>query len=68
MHARRFTHLSRTLSVAATVAAIALLALPAWLDAQAAKPAAKGAAAAPQRVTSTDPALRLKALRRSTRR
>ena len=61
MHARRFTILSRTLSVAATVAAIALLALPAWLDAQAAKPAAKGAAAAPQRVTSTDPALRLKA-------
>ena len=61
MHARRFTILSRTLSVAATVAAIALLALPAWLEAQAAKPAAKGAAAAPQRVTSTDPALRLKA-------
>jgi len=29
--------------------------------AQAAKPAAKGMAAAPQRVTSTDPALRLKA-------
>ena len=36
MHTRRLTPLSRTLSVAATVAAIALLALPAWLGAQAA--------------------------------
>jgi len=60
MHARRPTPLSRTLPVAAAIVATALLALPAWLGAQSAKSAAKGAAAAPQRITSTDPAFRLK--------
>ena len=59
MHARRIKRLPRT-TPAAALALIALLALPAWLGAQAARPAAKSAAAAPQRVTSTDPALRLK--------
>ena len=59
MHARRITPLPITMPAAA-LALITLLALPAWLGAQAAKPAAKGAAAAPPRVTSTDPALRLK--------
>jgi len=58
--ARTLTRLS-TRSTAAAAVVIALLALQAWPAAQAAKAAAKGTAAAPQRVTSTDPALRLKA-------
>jgi len=59
MHARRITRLPSTAPTAALVL-IAFLALPAWLGAQAARPAARSAAGAPQRVTSTDPALRLK--------
>jgi len=59
MHARRITRLPKTAPASALIL-IALLALPSWLGAQAARSAAKSAAAAPQRVTSTDPALRLK--------
>ena len=59
MHARRVTRLPKTAPASALVL-IALLALPSWLGAQAARSAAKSAAAAAQRVTSTDPALRLK--------
>ncbi len=60
MHVRPSMPHSRKLTLSAAIVASALLALPAWLGAQAAKPAAKGTAATPQRVTSTDPALRLK--------
>ena len=61
MQVRKLMRYSRPWPAAATLVAIAVLALQAWPAAQAAKPAAKGMAAAPQRVTSTDPALRLKA-------
>ena len=56
---RARTCTQRTLRSTAVAALMVLLAIPAWLGAQAAKPAAKGAAAAPRRITSTDAAARL---------
>ncbi|MGE5198472.1 MAG: hypothetical protein ACM3H9_02445, partial [Rhodospirillaceae bacterium] len=60
MHARQSSRRPAASAVTAALAALALLAIQAWLGAQAAKPAAKGAVPAPQRITSTDPALRLR--------
>ena len=55
MYARHLTRRPQSWPAVALVL-ITLVALPAWLGAQGAKPAAKGGAAAPQRITSTDPA------------
>jgi photosystem II stability/assembly factor-like uncharacterized protein len=62
MPARRFPSRFRISVVALAILAIMVVALPAWLGAQAPKTLAKGAAAVSQaqRITSTDPALRLK--------
>jgi len=62
MPARRFPSRFRISFVALAILAIMVVALPAWLGAQAPKTLAKGAAAVSQaqRITSTDPALRLK--------
>ena len=59
MRARRLTT-TCTKPINAAAAVIVLLAAPVWLAAQGAKPAARGTAAAPQHITSTDPALRMK--------
>jgi photosystem II stability/assembly factor-like uncharacterized protein len=55
-----FRPVSRPWSAVAVCAAVILLSAPAMLDAQAKKPAANAAVPAPARITSTDPALRLK--------
>ena len=62
MYARRLTRRPQSGPAVALVLVtlVTLVALPAWLGAQGAKPAAKAGTAAPQRITSTDPALRLK--------
>jgi len=62
MPARRFPSRFRISFVALAILAIMVVALPAWLGAQAPKTLAKGAAAVSQaqRIPSTDPALRLK--------
>ena len=62
MPARRFPSRFRISFVALAILAIMVVALPAWLGAQAPKTLARGAAAVSQaqRITSTDPALRLK--------
>jgi photosystem II stability/assembly factor-like uncharacterized protein len=61
MPARRFTPRIRISFVAVAILAIAVVVLPAWLGAQGSRAPAKGAVVPqPQRVISTDPALRLK--------
>ena len=60
LSARRFTPRFRVAPATLIIAAALLVALAAKPGAQSTKPAPKGAAAAPQRITSTDPALRLK--------